>query len=119
MSTLRDGADSQYQAGTDEVQDCSLIHRLRIIRRNERLDPFVDERRRRARHPTAKTNSPPRRGLMLNEQIATQVGPSNIDIAYERRGSLTDPVVLLVMGLAQLINWPEGFLAALVNRRLQ
>ena len=57
---------------------------------------------------------------MLNEQIATKVGPSNIDVAYERRGSLTDPVVLLVMGLAaQLINWPEGFLAALVNRRLQ
>jgi pimeloyl-ACP methyl ester carboxylesterase len=57
---------------------------------------------------------------MLNEQLARNVGPSHLDIAHERRGSPTDPVVLLVMGLAaQLVNWPEGFLDALVSRRLQ
>ena len=57
---------------------------------------------------------------MLNEQLATNVGPSHLDIAYERRGSAADPVVLLVMGIAaQLVHWPEGFLDALVSRRLQ
>jgi len=57
---------------------------------------------------------------MLNEQTATNVGPAGIQIAYERRGSLADPAVLLVMGLAaQMINWPEGLLDVLVNRRLQ
>lgn len=61
-----------------------------------------------------------RRIRLLNEQIATNVGPSRLDIAYERRGSPADPVVLLVMGVAaQLVNWPEGFLDALVGRGLQ
>lgn len=56
---------------------------------------------------------------MLNEQVATNVGPSRLDIAYERRGDPRDPVVLLVMGVAaQLVNWPEGFVDALVSRRL-
>jgi pimeloyl-ACP methyl ester carboxylesterase len=57
---------------------------------------------------------------MLNEQTASKVGPSKIDIAYERRGSPSDPAVLLVMGLgAQLVHWPDGFVDALVNRGLQ
>src|SRR5690606_20024108 len=61
-----------------------------------------------------------RRPDMLNEQLATSVGPSRLDIAYERRGNLRDPVVLLVMGVAaQLVNWPEGFVDALVSRELQ
>jgi hypothetical protein len=56
----------------------------------------------------------------LNEQLARNVGPSHLDIAYERRGNSNDPVVLLVMGIAaQLIHWPERFLDALVSRRLQ
>jgi pimeloyl-ACP methyl ester carboxylesterase len=56
---------------------------------------------------------------MLNEQLATNVGPSHLDIAYERRGNPAEPAVLLVMGLAaQLVDWPEGFLDALVSRRL-
>jgi pimeloyl-ACP methyl ester carboxylesterase len=56
----------------------------------------------------------------MNEQIAATVGPSGIDIAYERLGSLNDPCVLLVMGIAaQMVHWPDGFLAALVNRGLQ
>jgi pimeloyl-ACP methyl ester carboxylesterase len=57
---------------------------------------------------------------MLNEQIATNVGRSGIHIAYERRGNLTDPVVLLIMGgAAQMIHWPDGFLDALLRRGLQ
>jgi pimeloyl-ACP methyl ester carboxylesterase len=57
---------------------------------------------------------------MLNEQLARNVGPSHLDIAYERRGNPTDPAVLRVMGLAgQLVTWPEGFLDALVSRHLQ
>lgn len=57
---------------------------------------------------------------MLNEQLARSVGPARLDIAYERRGRPTDPVVLLVMGIAtQLVHWPPGFLDALVARGLQ
>lgn len=57
---------------------------------------------------------------MLNEQIATNVGPLQLAIAYERRGHPADPVVLLVMGVAaQLVHWPEGFLDTLVSRGLQ
>ena len=58
--------------------------------------------------------------MTLNEQTATNVGPSGIEIAYERRGNLTDPVVLLIMGgAAQLVHWPDGFLAALLRCGLQ
>jgi pimeloyl-ACP methyl ester carboxylesterase len=53
-------------------------------------------------------------------QIAPNVGPAGIDIAYERLGDPSGPVVLLVMGLgAQLINWPDGFCDELVKRGLQ
>jgi pimeloyl-ACP methyl ester carboxylesterase len=58
--------------------------------------------------------------MALNEHTASNVGPSGIEIAYERRGNPSDPVVLLVMGLAaQLIHWSEGFLAELLRRGLQ
>jgi pimeloyl-ACP methyl ester carboxylesterase len=58
--------------------------------------------------------------MALNERIVTNVGPSGIEIAYERRGNPTDPVVLLIMGgAAQLVHWPDGFLAALLRRGLQ
>lgn len=57
---------------------------------------------------------------MLNEQVATSVGPSRVDVAYERRGNPADPLLLLIMGIAaQLVHWPEEFLDALVGRRLQ
>ena len=57
---------------------------------------------------------------MLQEQMATNAGPSRIYIAYERLGTLTDPAVLLVMGLAaQMINWPDGLLDELLDRGLQ
>jgi len=56
---------------------------------------------------------------MLNQQIARDLGPAHIDIAYERRGDPTHPTVLLVMGIAaQLVHWPLGFLDALVDRDL-
>ena len=56
---------------------------------------------------------------MLNERIATGVGPSHLDIAYEQHGNPAHPTVLLVMGIAaQLVHWPPGFLQALVKRDL-
>jgi pimeloyl-ACP methyl ester carboxylesterase len=52
-------------------------------------------------------------------QIAKNVGPSKIDIAYERLGDPQHPPVLLIMGLgAQLIGWPDDFCEALVARGL-
>lgn len=58
--------------------------------------------------------------MTLNEQLVSGIGPSAIDIAYERRGNPTHPVVLLIMGgAAQLIHWPGGFLDALLRRGLQ
>lgn len=57
---------------------------------------------------------------MLNEQIAKHVGPSHLDIAFERQGNPKHPTLLLVMGLAnQLVHWPLGFVEALVARELQ
>lgn len=54
---------------------------------------------------------------MLNERIAKNVGPAHLDIAWEERGDPNHPTVLLVMGVAaQLVNWPLGFLEALVAR---
>ncbi len=56
---------------------------------------------------------------MLNERIAKDVGPARLDIAWEERGDPSRPTVLLVMGVAaQLVNWPLGFLEALVARDL-
>lgn len=56
---------------------------------------------------------------MLNERIATGIGPSHIDIAYECHGNPAHPTVLLVMGLAaQLVHWPLGFIQALVQHGL-
>lgn len=56
---------------------------------------------------------------MLNEQIAKDVGPAHLDIAWEDRGDPEHPTVLLVMGIAtQLVHWRLGFLQALVARDL-
>lgn len=55
----------------------------------------------------------------MPELTARNVGPSGIDIAYERLGDPGAPPVLLIMGAgAQLINWPEGFCQELVVRGL-
>jgi pimeloyl-ACP methyl ester carboxylesterase len=54
------------------------------------------------------------------EEKAQNVGPSRIDIVYQRFGDTTSPPVFLLMGGgAQMIMWPEGFCDELVNRGLQ
>lgn len=56
---------------------------------------------------------------MMNEQIAHDVGPAHLDIAYEELGDRAHPTLLLIMGLAtQLVHWPDGFLDALLRRKL-
>jgi pimeloyl-ACP methyl ester carboxylesterase len=56
----------------------------------------------------------------MSEMKALGVGPSGIDIAYERFGDPGAPPVLLVMGAgAQMIEWPDGFCRELVDRGLQ
>ncbi|WP_043662913.1 alpha/beta fold hydrolase [Streptomyces xylophagus] len=56
----------------------------------------------------------------MPERKARNVGPSGIEIAYERFGDPDAPPALLIMGAgAQMINWPEGFCQALVDRGLQ
>jgi pimeloyl-ACP methyl ester carboxylesterase len=51
---------------------------------------------------------------------ALDVGPSHIEIAYERLGDLGAPPVLLIMGGgARMTDWPDGFCAELVDRGLQ
>jgi pimeloyl-ACP methyl ester carboxylesterase len=53
-------------------------------------------------------------------EIASQVGPARLDIAYERLGDPHAPPVLLIMGLgAQLIAWPDGFCTELCAHGLQ
>lgn len=53
----------------------------------------------------------------MGEQKALNVGPSRIEVAYELFGDPAAPLVLLIMGGgAQMINWPEGFCGALVDR---
>ena len=56
----------------------------------------------------------------LEEQIARNVGPAGIDIAYHRLGDTHAPAVLLIIGVAsQMIHWPGLFCRELVNRGLQ
>jgi pimeloyl-ACP methyl ester carboxylesterase len=56
----------------------------------------------------------------MGEEKARDVGPSGIEVAYERFGDPGAPPVLLIMGGgAQMIAWPEGFCAELVDRGLQ
>ncbi|MFI9722375.1 alpha/beta fold hydrolase [Streptomyces sp. NPDC052396] len=56
----------------------------------------------------------------MSEQKALNVGSSGIEMAYERFGDPGAPPVLLIMGGgAQMINWPEGFCALLAGHGLQ
>ncbi|GAA1313000.1 alpha/beta hydrolase [Planotetraspora silvatica] len=56
----------------------------------------------------------------MSEEKALNVGPSGIEVAYERFGDLKAPPVFLIMGGgAQMINWPEGLCAELAGRGLQ
>ena len=53
-------------------------------------------------------------------EIAHDVGPAHLEIAYERLGDPHAPPVLLIMGLgSQLIGWPDDLCAELVARGLQ
>jgi pimeloyl-ACP methyl ester carboxylesterase len=53
----------------------------------------------------------------VSVEIARDVGPDRLDIAYERFGEPQLPPVLLLMGLGtQMLGWPDGFCDALVAR---
>ena len=54
------------------------------------------------------------------EEKALNVGPSKLDIVYQRFGSPTNPPILLIMGGgAQMIAWPDGFCEELARQGLQ
>jgi len=56
----------------------------------------------------------------MNEEIVNNVGPSNIQIAFERFGNPSSPPVFLIMGGgAQMTAWPVGFCEELVKQGLQ
>jgi pimeloyl-ACP methyl ester carboxylesterase len=58
--------------------------------------------------------------LAMAVQIASNVGPSKIQIAYESFGREDAPPVVLVMGLAaQMFGWHEGFCQELARRHLR
>ena len=56
----------------------------------------------------------------MNDKIIRDVGPSKIDMAYERFGDPSFPPVFLIMGGgAQMTAWPVGFCEELVKQGLQ
>lgn len=56
---------------------------------------------------------------MTVERIAIHVGPARLNIAWVEFGNPSHPTLLMIMGLAaQLVNWPRGFIDALVARGL-
>ena len=56
----------------------------------------------------------------MTVENAIGVGPSRIDLAYERLGDPAHPPVVLVMGFGmQMLGWPDGFCDALVGHGLQ
>lgn len=55
----------------------------------------------------------------MGEERASNVGPSGLEIAYERFGDPQAPPVLLIQGIAaQMIHWHEEFCAMLAGRGL-
>jgi pimeloyl-ACP methyl ester carboxylesterase len=55
----------------------------------------------------------------MSVEIARGVGPDRVDIAYERFGPPEAAPVLLLMGLGtQMLGWPDGLCAGLVERGL-
>lgn len=55
----------------------------------------------------------------MAEEKVFDVGPSKIETAFERFGDPDNPPVLLIMGGgAQMINWPQGFCDELRTRGL-
>src|SRR5579871_3809676 len=56
----------------------------------------------------------------MAERVASDVGPSKIDIAYECFGRVEAPALLLVMGLGgQMLGWHETFCEELASRDLR
>ncbi|HLO59531.1 MAG TPA: alpha/beta hydrolase [Bacteroidales bacterium] len=56
----------------------------------------------------------------MSVDIAKNVGPSGINMAYERFGDLSaTPVFLIMGGGAQMITWPDEFCRQLANHGLQ
>ena len=54
------------------------------------------------------------------EDRARNIGPSGIEVVYQRFGDPASPPVLLIMGGgAQMIAWPDGFCEELISRGLQ
>jgi len=52
----------------------------------------------------------------MGVETARDVGPSGIDVAFERFGAPDAPPLLLIMGLAtQMLGWPDGFCEMLAN----
>jgi pimeloyl-ACP methyl ester carboxylesterase len=55
-----------------------------------------------------------------SDEMAHNVGPAHLDIAYRRSSNTDAPPLLLIMGgAAQLIHWPDPFCSALVDAGLQ
>jgi pimeloyl-ACP methyl ester carboxylesterase len=52
------------------------------------------------------------------EEKAVNVGPSKIEIVYQRFGDVSSPPVLLIIG-GQMYSWPDGFCSELVKEGLQ
>ena len=54
--------------------------------------------------------------MTSQEKSLQRVQANGVWLAYEERGSLTDPVILLIMGLGQqMIGWPDEFVDMLVE----
>lgn len=58
--------------------------------------------------------------LTLQEEMARNTGPAQIDLAFARLGKKEHPPLFLIMGGgAQMVSWPETFLQALRDEQLQ
>ncbi len=58
--------------------------------------------------------------FFAQHEMATNVGPGGIDIAFQRLGNREAPALLLILGVvAQLIHWPDEFCAGLIDAGLQ
>lgn len=58
--------------------------------------------------------------LKIQEEMAQNIGPARIDIAFARLGEKDHPPLFLIMGGgAQMVSWPESLLQALLKERLQ
>ena len=57
--------------------------------------------------------------MTFNDTMVFNVGPSQIEVAYQQIGDASAPTVLLIQGLGtQLLGWPDGFCKLLVEHGL-